>query len=193
VVASASLTAPVPPKRQSIGRSTAGSILWWIPAAAVEAAWLCASCTKPRGFGWRIHCGVEVTESSTNKQHTHSLKSVLEPKASRQAFPESPWLVCGGQVQYEHCTRRRDVGAAGAVGGVVEGVILVVDGRTTHSYLSIFGIFTWAPTGDEEERGARKITPEFMSFETTSMSPHTVKGLKNPVFSTSLTSVTLAS
>jgi hypothetical protein len=21
-----------------------------------------------RGFGWRIHCGVEVTESSTNKQ-----------------------------------------------------------------------------------------------------------------------------
>jgi len=22
-----------------------------------------------RGFGWRIHCGVEVTESSTNKQH----------------------------------------------------------------------------------------------------------------------------
>jgi hypothetical protein len=24
------------------------------------------------GFGWRIHCGVEVTESSTNKQHTLS-------------------------------------------------------------------------------------------------------------------------
>jgi hypothetical protein len=22
-----------------------------------------------RGLGWRIHCGVEVTESSTNKQH----------------------------------------------------------------------------------------------------------------------------
>ena len=30
------------------------------------------SCTKPRGFGWRIHSGVEVTESSlsTNNQHT---------------------------------------------------------------------------------------------------------------------------
>jgi hypothetical protein len=28
--------------------------------------------TQPRGFGWRIHCGVEVTESSTNKQHTLS-------------------------------------------------------------------------------------------------------------------------
>ena len=26
-----------------------------------------------RGFGWRIHCGVKVTESSTSKQHTHSL------------------------------------------------------------------------------------------------------------------------
>ena len=23
-----------------------------------------------RGFGWRIHCGVKVSESSTNKQHT---------------------------------------------------------------------------------------------------------------------------
>jgi hypothetical protein len=22
--------------------------------------------------GWRIHCGVEITELSTNKQHTHS-------------------------------------------------------------------------------------------------------------------------
>ena len=26
-----------------------------------------------RGLGWRMHCGVEVTESSTNKQH-HLLK-----------------------------------------------------------------------------------------------------------------------
>ena len=29
---------------------------------------LLTSCTTSRGFGWRIHCGVEVTESSTNKQ-----------------------------------------------------------------------------------------------------------------------------
>jgi hypothetical protein len=27
----------------------------------------------PRGFGWRIYCGVEVTESSTNKQHSLSI------------------------------------------------------------------------------------------------------------------------
>ena len=27
-----------------------------------------------RGFGWRIHCGVEVPELSTNKQHTLSKK-----------------------------------------------------------------------------------------------------------------------
>jgi hypothetical protein len=26
----------------------------------------------PHGFGWRIHCGVEVTESSTNKKHSLS-------------------------------------------------------------------------------------------------------------------------
>jgi hypothetical protein len=32
-----------------------------------------AQVEASRGFGWRIHCGVEVTESSANKQHTHSL------------------------------------------------------------------------------------------------------------------------
>jgi hypothetical protein len=32
----------------------------------------------PRGFGWRIHCGVEViTESSTNKQHSLSPPGVI--------------------------------------------------------------------------------------------------------------------
>ena len=34
----------------------------------------CALCLapSPRGFGWRIHCGVEVNELSTNKQYTLS-------------------------------------------------------------------------------------------------------------------------
>jgi hypothetical protein len=30
-----------------------------------------------RGLGWRIHCGVEATESSTNKQHI--LSTVVQP------------------------------------------------------------------------------------------------------------------
>jgi hypothetical protein len=33
-----------------------------------------------RGFGWRIHCGVEVTESSTNKQHTLSYPNRIQMK-----------------------------------------------------------------------------------------------------------------
>ena len=43
--------------------------------------------TQPRGFGWRIHCGVEVTELSTNKQHTLSLsyKDTLENTPSPRA------------------------------------------------------------------------------------------------------------
>jgi hypothetical protein len=28
------------------------------------------TCNQPRGFGWRMHCGAEVTESSANQQHT---------------------------------------------------------------------------------------------------------------------------
>jgi hypothetical protein len=39
--------------------------------------------TQPRGFGWRVHCGVEVTVLSTNKQHTlsESVKAVAYHKA----------------------------------------------------------------------------------------------------------------
>jgi hypothetical protein len=34
------------------------SLVWYVP-----------SLRYTRGLGWPIHCGVEVTESSTNKQH----------------------------------------------------------------------------------------------------------------------------
>jgi hypothetical protein len=37
------------------------SLVWYVP-----------SLRYTRGVGWRIHCGVEVTESSTNKQHISS-------------------------------------------------------------------------------------------------------------------------
>jgi hypothetical protein len=37
------------------------------------------------GFGWRIHCSVEVTELSTNKQHTLS-QSLLHPVRSHENF-----------------------------------------------------------------------------------------------------------
>jgi hypothetical protein len=36
------------------------SLVWYVP-----------SLRYTRGLGWRMHCGVEVTESSTNKQHHH--------------------------------------------------------------------------------------------------------------------------
>jgi hypothetical protein len=34
------------------------SLVWYVP-----------SLRYTRGLGWRMHCGLEVTESSTNKQH----------------------------------------------------------------------------------------------------------------------------
>jgi hypothetical protein len=39
------------------------SLVWYVP-----------SLRHTRGLGWRMHCGAEVTESSTNKQH-HLSKS----------------------------------------------------------------------------------------------------------------------
>jgi hypothetical protein len=41
------------------------SLVWYVP-----------SLRYTRGLGWRMHCGVEVTESSTNKQHHHQCEQV---------------------------------------------------------------------------------------------------------------------
>ncbi len=42
------------------------SLVWYLP-----------SLRYTRGLGWRMHCGAEVTESSTNKQHHLSHSSQL--------------------------------------------------------------------------------------------------------------------
>jgi hypothetical protein len=43
------------------------SIEWWLNDALEEFS----SVDEPHAAsGWRIHCGVEVTELSTNKKHT---------------------------------------------------------------------------------------------------------------------------
>jgi hypothetical protein len=44
--------------------------------------------TTSRGFGWHIHCCVEVTESSTNKQHTHSLSPLFSSSLSSSLLPK---------------------------------------------------------------------------------------------------------
>ena len=63
-------------------------------AMAVEPLRLtCASSgadTAPHvAFGWRIHCGVEVTKLSTNKQHTLSAAAAAAIDASSASFVAS--------------------------------------------------------------------------------------------------------
>jgi hypothetical protein len=40
-----------------------------ISARPPSLVWYVPSFRYTRGLGWRMHCGAEVTESSTNKQH----------------------------------------------------------------------------------------------------------------------------
>jgi hypothetical protein len=50
--------------------------------------WLVPSLRYTRGLGWRMHCGVEVTESSTNKQHHHhedNVEWILVPELKRSS------------------------------------------------------------------------------------------------------------
>jgi hypothetical protein len=42
------------------------SLVWYVP-----------SLRYTRGLGWRMHCCVEVTESSTNKQHRLSMENAV--------------------------------------------------------------------------------------------------------------------
>ena len=51
---------------QTIMLGPLNSLVWYIP-----------SLRYTRGLGWRMHCGVEVTESSTNKQHHLSLATYV--------------------------------------------------------------------------------------------------------------------
>jgi len=44
--------------------------------------WYVPSLRYTRGLGWRMHCGVEVTESSANKQH-HPVWYEMAPKLQR--------------------------------------------------------------------------------------------------------------
>jgi hypothetical protein len=39
---------------------------------------------ESRGFGWRIHCGVEVTVLSTNKEHTLSMREAWRRRRRRR-------------------------------------------------------------------------------------------------------------
>jgi hypothetical protein len=60
-------------RNQRVAR--AASVGWAMAQAAqavAHAAKAARGLWTSRGFGWRIHCGVEVTESSTNKQNTLS-------------------------------------------------------------------------------------------------------------------------
>ena len=40
-----------------------------VPGPLNSLVWYVPSLRYTRGLGWRMHCGAEVTESSTNKQH----------------------------------------------------------------------------------------------------------------------------
>ena len=48
----------------------------WIPCMCLESHLTMCLIYISRSCGWSIHCGVEVTELSTKKQHTHSLFAI---------------------------------------------------------------------------------------------------------------------
>ena len=59
-----------------MGQERLGPSYFFIPLALGplnSLVWYVPSLRYTRGLGWHMHCGAEVTESSTNKQHHLSL------------------------------------------------------------------------------------------------------------------------
>jgi hypothetical protein len=55
-----------------VGQERLGPSHFFIPLVLGplnSLVWYVSSLRYTRGLGWRMHCGAEVTESSTNKQH----------------------------------------------------------------------------------------------------------------------------
>jgi hypothetical protein len=60
-------------------------------------------------FGWRIHCGVEITELSTNKQHTHTLNIQSETQISLRSLSvlRTGWVaMIQGPACVKECERK---------------------------------------------------------------------------------------
>jgi hypothetical protein len=75
----------------TVGQDRLGPSYFFIPLVIGplnSLVWYVPSLRYTRGLGWRMHFGVEVTESSTNKQH-HLSPETLNPKSRFSA-------ACGG-------------------------------------------------------------------------------------------------
>jgi hypothetical protein len=59
--------------------------------------------TQPHGFDWRIHCGVEVTELSTNKQHT--LSPISHRRVGREVREGKGFMARVGNMSRGTCMR----------------------------------------------------------------------------------------
>jgi hypothetical protein len=61
-----------------VGQERLGPSYFFIPLVLGplnSLVWYVPSLRYTRGLGWRMHCGAEVTESSTNKQHHLSTRT----------------------------------------------------------------------------------------------------------------------
>ena len=79
-----------------------------VPGPLNSLVWYVPSLRYTRGLGWRIHCGEEVTESSTNKQHHHHHGDGA-PGAGAEDFASARrfWRVEFGRRSRRRPTRRR--------------------------------------------------------------------------------------
>jgi hypothetical protein len=69
-----------------VGQERLGPSYFFIPLVLGplnSLVWYVPSLRYTHGLGWRMHCGAEVTESSTNKQH-HLWEEALRGEFGRR-------------------------------------------------------------------------------------------------------------
>ncbi len=89
-------------------RGPLNTLVWYVP-----------SLRYTRGLGWRMHCGVEVTESSTNKQHhlyLPRMSSRANSATQRGQVEKRPRVEGDCRVYTQHGTSRSALPGQDSVG-----------------------------------------------------------------------------
>jgi hypothetical protein len=95
-----------------VGQELLGPSYFLIPLVLgplISLVWYVPSLRYTRGLGWRMHCGAEVTESITNKQHHLSGKAGCKPSTCPNGNPDAQKEHAAKKAERERANSHRQV------------------------------------------------------------------------------------
>jgi hypothetical protein len=135
------------------------SLVWYVP-----------SLRYTRGLGWRMHCGAEVTESSTNKQHHLYLSLKMHGRcgAWKPAFHFFPLCV---QISPSTKSKKGKGEEEEEDQEKAEAEAVVADGKRAHTVGSVGGRTSGVAGAQLEWHGSARLFAVFVRLFAVFVSP----------------------